>query len=802
MIARGPVGLSMAILLVVASAALGQQQGQGRLEGRVVRDDGSGVRGVTALLDESAATAVTDQNGNFSFGSLAVGTYALTLILGANSMVVEVHVEAGSTSRVERTVDWTAGYGETVTVVSASRHREKIVDAPAAVSVVTEEEIERQAGHGQLPKLVEFVPGAELTQSGVYDFNFNTRGFNSSLNRRVATLIDGRDPSVPFLGSQEWAAISFPLDDISNVEFVRGPSSALYGANASSGVLNVVTKAPRFSQGGKARATFGELGTASGDFRWAGRLGEGWFAKFVGGARSSGDFAVSRNGAAEYSRPCPPGVTGDCLPQEAVPLPRQDDVKVYFGSARVDRYLDGGVIVTLEGGTSDVAGPIFQTGIGRIQTLEVERPWARFNLSTDDWNVLASWTHRDAPRQMSLSAGTNVALRSHSVQAEAQRRWSFPERGVRLVTGGSWSWDRIDSFDPDRGLQTLVAEPVTAHHGAGYSQVDWNVTDRLKLVLAGRFDDSELHDTRVSPKGSVVFAVRPTHTLRLTYNEAFQVPNYSEFFLQVDAARPADLSGLNAFCTPFGVDCGFGVTRVLGVGNEDLGVEEIRTWEVGYNGILADSARLSVDYYRSAADNFITDLLPQLGTPIGRVNPAFGPWQGPAGLPAAVVEQIRAAAPLLSNDADGSNVLVAASYTNFGAVDTQGLDVGLEFFRGPWSGSASYSWFDFEIQTPGLDTLLLPNSPEHKVHAGGTYVADRWDLGLAVRWSDEFRWSVGPFLGDVEAYTVVDLTANVDPWDRWTVGLDVSNLLDNEHYESFGGDLLGRRALVNVGYAW
>ena len=51
-------------------------------------------------------------------------------------------------------------------------------------------------------------PGAEVTQSGIYDYNFNTRGFNSSLNRRVATLIDGRNPAVPFLGAQEWAAMT------------------------------------------------------------------------------------------------------------------------------------------------------------------------------------------------------------------------------------------------------------------------------------------------------------------------------------------------------------------------------------------------------------------------------------------------------------------------------------------------------------------------------------------------------------------------------------------------------------------
>lgn len=181
--------------------------------------------------------------------------------------MTNVSVAAGATTKLEQQVEWVAGIAESITVTSASREVERIVEAPAAVTSVSEEEIEQRASTGQLPKLIEFTPGAEVSQSGLYDFNFNTRGFNSSLNRRVATLIDGRDPAVPFLGSQEWAAVSFPLDDIASLELLRGPSAALYGANASSGVLNVTTKPPRYSQGGFVRLTGGELDTINSDFR-------------------------------------------------------------------------------------------------------------------------------------------------------------------------------------------------------------------------------------------------------------------------------------------------------------------------------------------------------------------------------------------------------------------------------------------------------------------------------------------------------------------------------------------------------
>src|SRR5689334_22850847 len=104
-----------------------------------------------------------------------------------------------------------AAVADSITVTSASRRRERIAEAPAAMSVVTRSEIERQASHGQVPKLLENAPGVELTQNGLYDFNLNLRGFNAAINRRVLVLIDGRDASMPFTGSQEWPAISFPL---------------------------------------------------------------------------------------------------------------------------------------------------------------------------------------------------------------------------------------------------------------------------------------------------------------------------------------------------------------------------------------------------------------------------------------------------------------------------------------------------------------------------------------------------------------------------------------------------------------
>jgi iron complex outermembrane receptor protein len=449
-----------------------------------------------------------------------------------------------------------------------------------------------------------------------------------------------------------------------------------------------------------------------------------------------------------------------------------------------------------------------------VQLVDVKRPWARFNWNAERFNLLAYYSGRDAPRQLALSSGSNLALDTYHAHIEGQTNWNFDEDRVRVVVGGSYRHTDIDSADPDTGRQTLMFEPVTSDSGAAFGQVDWRFAEKFKLVLAGRVDESTLHDTQFSPKASLVWNVDEDSSVRFTYNEAFQVANYSEFFLQADVAAPVNLAGIErAACAPFGVTCGFGTpTRILAVGNDDLDLEKTRMFELGYSGILAERAYLTFDYYRAKNDEFITDLIPQLDAQGNRTNPDFGPYTPPADhpAPAALLGALRANLPptlfpLLSNNFDGTPVFVARSYTNFGEVDTQGIDIGLNYYfpRG-FTGSFAYSWFDFEIQDPNspIANQLLPNTPENKIAAGISYAVPKWDFAFDLRWVDDFRWSVGPFQGDVPSYTTADLRANYYFNERIGLGFNVANLFDHEHWESFGGDLLGRRALANLVVKW
>src|SRR5947207_1955158 len=135
-------------------------------------------------------------------------------------------------------------FGE-LTVTGASKVPERAVEAPAAFTVVEPRVLQATGITGQAPLALREVPGVDISQSGMNDFNVNARGFNSSLTRRVLVLQDGRDLAIAFLGSQEWNALAVPTDEYSKMELVRGPGSALYGANAFFGVPNITTPSAR-----------------------------------------------------------------------------------------------------------------------------------------------------------------------------------------------------------------------------------------------------------------------------------------------------------------------------------------------------------------------------------------------------------------------------------------------------------------------------------------------------------------------------------------------------------------------------
>src|SRR5437870_1631015 len=167
---------------------------------------------------------------------LLAGGLTLALIIPANS-------RAQQTPAAPQNPDEPFVYEEQV-VVSASKSEEQLVNAPAAVSVVTSEAIQNSPATN-IGDLLRAVPGVNVSQVSARDVNITTRGATSTLSTSQLALVDGRSVYLDFFGMVMWDLVPTNPNDIKQIEVIRGPASAIWGANAMNGVVNVITRSPR-----------------------------------------------------------------------------------------------------------------------------------------------------------------------------------------------------------------------------------------------------------------------------------------------------------------------------------------------------------------------------------------------------------------------------------------------------------------------------------------------------------------------------------------------------------------------------
>ena len=133
-------------------------------------------------------------------------------------------------------------------IVGFSERKDKITNAPASKEIISSRDIKRQTSTN-MGTYLKGLKGVDFTASGVNNYSLSIRGFNSSFSTRLLMLTDGRPANVPSLRVVNFSTVPVTADDVEKIEVVLGPATALYGANAHSGVINIVSKSPGLSQG-------------------------------------------------------------------------------------------------------------------------------------------------------------------------------------------------------------------------------------------------------------------------------------------------------------------------------------------------------------------------------------------------------------------------------------------------------------------------------------------------------------------------------------------------------------------------
>ena len=739
-----------------------QERGSGTVSGTVTRkSDGSRLASVSVTVRGAGASAVTGTDGRFVLQRVPEGAQTLLIRwLGYQPQEATVQVTAGGTHTVDVALDAQPITLGEIVVEGASRAPERVVEAPAAVAVVDPVAARSLSATGQVPLALGTAPGVDLVQSGMNDFNLNARGYNSTLNRRVLVLQDSRDLSIAFLGAQEWNGMSVPLEDLGRIEVVRGPGSALYGANAFAGVVNINTPAAREVVGTKVTLAGGELSTLRADLRQAGLISMGRMGYRVNfgynrsdtwtrsrTARDSSDFRAEY--AAGTEAPITP-VAPEILPLSGqdtlagrVATGDRDDLVNMYGAARFDYYADNGAMGTIEGGATQVENEVFVTGIGRVQVLKGFKPWSRLAWVAPQYNLTAWYTGRDTKDpQVSLASSAPLIEHSAIFHLEGQYHHGFASDAGRIVVGASF---RQYNVNTDSTLMAPGDDNRSDSYYSTYGQVEYKLMPTLRAVIAGRFDDGTVFDPQFSPKGALVYSPNERHSIRVTVNRAFQTPNYSELYLRARAgapqAGPATLEGgLESYFaavrgSPFGADPNLPATPVnlpwnfsqftqpFALGNSSLDVEKVTGWELGYKGSLTNRIYASLDLYQNKLSNFVTDLLPGVnpaypvylltdgGTNIPQTLTNVDAYLAGQGLPAG--HPLRAAIPQLRGGYNGLNGAlvntrllatlpngtraIVVSYANAGKVTERGAELAIGYhLTDELRLEGSYTFFDFD----------------------------------------------------------------------------------------------------------
>src|SRR5215472_8479595 len=135
-----------------------------------------------------------------------------------------------------------------IEVITASKQPVQVNKTPAAIYVITQEDI-RRSGATSLPEALRLAPGVEVARIDSVKWSIGIRGFGSRLSRAVLVLIDGRTVYSPLFHGTYWEVQDTMMEDIDRIEVIRGPGGTIWGANAVNGVINIITKRAKDTAG-------------------------------------------------------------------------------------------------------------------------------------------------------------------------------------------------------------------------------------------------------------------------------------------------------------------------------------------------------------------------------------------------------------------------------------------------------------------------------------------------------------------------------------------------------------------------
>ena len=731
---------------------------------------------------------------------------------------------------------------EETVVVSASKTETTLINAPATMSVVSSEEILTSPAQNY-GDLLRSVPGLNVIQLSARDVQMTSRQSTNTLVNSQLALLDGRSIYLDFFGLVLWDFVPTNSSDIKQIEVVRGPASAVWGANALTGVINIITKSPREAAGPTGTSltlTGGILDRNASPVGQALDTGNSYGASFSTNQAPNGRWSYRISGGYYHSDAFPRPVGR--VPPDHHPLDPSEAVGARQAPAdgvfpnlsnsptnqpkldvRVDQETGGGGRITYNAGIAGTKG-IIHSGIGPFDI--------RFDSDHKSYmgygkvgygkgafkiNAFANLVDAEAPNLLSTDLqGLPIVLSFKTKTYDLEAGHSVVVGGKHILSyGGNVRRNVFDiSIAPNSKDRTELG---------AYAQ-DEIYFNRFRFTLGGRVDKFGNLDKAVfSPRITAMYKPLASHSIRLSFNRAFRAPSTINNYLDVTIKAPSGFP-LGAICQlapplcaanpsiarqvlPLGPHViGSEVARTINPSLPPLRQESLNAYEAAYTGTFGRRTTVGLAFYINDSNdsiNFVTtpSVIASVGLPalFTSKNPPPG-WPFPASL--VDLPALRAAV--------FDRLPATYAYLNLGPLRQKGLEVSIDHrFTDAVSGFTNYSWQDDPKpltpdsgQVPfAIAEVSVP--PHHRFNAGLNLSTRRFLGSASVNYVSRAFWqdvlaSLG-FDGFTDAFTMVNGSFGVRWGDgRVTTTIKATNITNENIRQHVFGDIIKRNVVGEV----
>ncbi len=510
--------------------------------------NGESLVGVNVVVKGTTVGTVTDIDGNFTLTNSQalpwtvevsyIGYETQTVTVNSASDKVVVKLKEGSIVTDE-------------VIISASRKREKVQEAPASVSVLTARKLEVSANATDPTRNLVNTAGVQIQQQSANRINISMRGGAGLFGTSVFPIMDYRSLVGPGIGTFQTDNSGISNIDLQRIEVVRGPGSALYGPGVTQGVVHFITKNPIDFPGTAVELVGGTLSTYGVNVRHAARAESGKFGYKINAHYRRGDeftldpddpddaaqiakftttgvFQPAVNGGIVDVTQAPTQIlTPEELDEDGDGNPLQNDWFNSSVNATLEFRPSSDLGIFVSGGYNQASSLFYnEQGEGLAQATEV---WTQARVQAGGLFAQAFFVSNDGGAEDNPTFLYQTGNRSPvaRTQLEAQVQYNFD---TPSLLNGNWTAGldyRFAGQDTENLVYGRNEDDDDFSIIGGYLQGKFKLADKLDLVLAGRYDQFNfIDDGAFVPRAAMVYKINPSHTVRASYNKAsFTVSN-------------------------------------------------------------------------------------------------------------------------------------------------------------------------------------------------------------------------------------------------------------------------------------